>query len=233
MRNAKFAAALIGTIWLAAGHQVAAAGIEPGPWRFVISSPIGDMPFNVDLSRSGEAWTATLINGPERIDAETTTVAGDTLTIAFPSYDSRLSGALDGETLRGAITFNSAHGSVDVPFTARHGEAFRFSPKPTEAKIDLSGTWAVTALAPDGKTATHGIGEFTQNGTAVDGSVIYVNADTRFLNGELSGDTLALSTFDGGYGTLWTAQVQPDGSLKGKSFLMGAGLVTAWSAVRR
>jgi peroxiredoxin len=218
----------------AAGSLAHAADaiVKPGPWRAVIGTPIGELPFNLELAQNGAAWTATLINGPERVDAEITTVAGATLAFEFPSYGSRIAGAVGADgVMTGTIALKRASGPYVVPFTARHGATHRFAADAAPAAGDVSGRWAVTVTSAGG-TATSGIGEWTQTGRLVDGAVIYVNADTRFLHGELNGTELALSTFDGGTGSLWKAVLKPDGSLEGRSFSMVGASVSTWRAVK-
>ncbi|MDX2222637.1 MAG: TlpA disulfide reductase family protein, partial [Rhodospirillaceae bacterium] len=215
-------------------HTVAAAAaqVKPGPWRAVIDTPIGELPFNLDLAQTNGAWVATLINGPERVDAEITTVDGATLAFEFPSYGSRIEGTVGADgVMTGTIALKRSSGPYVVPFTARHGLTHRFVADGAPSSGDVGGRWAVTVTAASG-TATSGIGEWAQAGRLVDGAVIYVNADTRFLHGELNGAELALSTFDGGTGSLWKATLQPDGTLAGQSFSMVGSSVSTWRAVK-
>ena len=59
---------------------------------------------------------------------------------------------------------------------------------------------------------------------------MFFNADSRFLNGELRGDELYLSTFDGGQGSLWVGRRGADGRLVGKTFSLVTNSVSPWEA---
>ncbi|MBM3514836.1 MAG: TlpA family protein disulfide reductase [Alphaproteobacteria bacterium] len=221
-------AALVGSAAGARGATTVAAG----DWRFAIATPIGELPFNVELKNVGSQWIATLINGTERIVAEATSVDGATLTLTFPSYGSVISGTVgDDGKMKGEIRLTRATGPVVLTFAASHGESYRFFPDGPAPAADVGGRWAVTTTAADGNKA-NGLGEWTQKGAAVNGSVIYVNADHRFLTGEMRGSELFLSTFDGGFGTMWRGKLGANGEFSGQSFSMAGNAVSTWIAHR-
>jgi thiol-disulfide isomerase/thioredoxin len=73
------------------------------------------------------------------------------------------------------------------------------------------------------------VGNFTQNGTAVQGSFLTPTGDYRFLNGSLNGDSLFLSTFDGSNAMLFKAVIEADGTLKGAQW-SGVKAYKTWTA---
>jgi peroxiredoxin len=219
---------------LAAAPSVAsAAAFKAGDYRLVAATPLGELPINLKLEQKNGAWTAAYVNGPEVMAAEATTVAGDALTVSFPSYGSRLEAKVDDAgALSGTLIFTRASGSVEVPVTGRAGVSHRFFPDAAKEYAGLNGRWAVTVPASaDGKSAARpGIGEFTQAGNKVHGAIMYVNADTRWLAGEVRGNEVYMSIFDGGTGSLMRATLQPDGTLTGSTLMLVGNLRTDWTA---
>jgi len=211
-----------------------ASAIKPGPWRFVAETATGPLPFLMDITQDGDAWSATFVNGSERVDAEQVTVNNSSLVIAMPSYETEI--ALTAETpdtLSGTIRLTSYTGPVVVPVTGEQGATHRFVENPDLPSVDLTGRWSVTTLGPeDGAEPNSGLGDITQDGTAVEGFWAFNNFDSRTLSGALSGKTLALSYFDGGFGAWWRGEVQPDGTLKGETAGMTRDAPATWTAKR-
>ena len=205
-----------------------AADIQPGDWRLVIKTEIGELPFNLRLDREGGVWRAAFINGADKAAAEAVTVAGDKLTITFPSFGTHIEATLGaGGAVSGTARYERAEGQVTIPFTGKAGESHRFFPKPAAKVGSAHGRWAVTQPEPNG--TRRGVGEFTQTGNVVNGSVIFMNADTRFLSGEMNGDDLYLSTFDGGQGSLWVGRIA-GGKIVGKTYSLVSRVMTPFEA---
>jgi len=213
-----------------------AAAVPAGDYRLVVATPLGELPINLVLSqpsRGADAgWTATFVNGPERMAAESVVVGADGFTVSFPSYGSRLEAKLDARGgVTGRIVFTRASGEVEVPLTGQAGVSYRFFPDAAKDHADLGGRWALSIPSADGKAPPRaGIGEFTQTQGRIHGAVMYVNADTRWLAGEVRGTELYMSTFDGGQGSLWRGTLAPDGTLSGRSFSLVGSLQSAWTA---
>ncbi len=233
-----FSAAVV-TICAAGGYGAedaqaqAQVQVPAGDWRFTFDTAIGELPFNMELTQEGETWTATFINGPERMDAEVTTVARDSLVIEFPSYGSRISGAMfDSDTMQGVVQFSRSTGPVVVPFTAKHGQSHRFFSDTALPSADVDGRWAMTSVAPLSPEPRSGLLELNQNGSVIVGTSMHTEGDSRFLTGVLRGDELYMSTFDGGMGSLWRGTLGVDGTFTGKSFSLTSRSVVEWSAKR-
>jgi thiol-disulfide isomerase/thioredoxin len=160
-----------------------------------------------------------LINGPERTRINEIAVNGDAVTLRMPGFNNRIDAKLEGDTLSGTLLMVKPKGKdQQIPFRARYGDAFRFSPNaegPTEPGApDVSGRWAVTFV--EGGKNTPAIGELKQTGRLVTGTVLTPTGDHRFLAGELQGRELRLSKFDGGHVFLYHATVADDGTLNGQ-----------------
>ncbi|MEQ9447099.1 MAG: hypothetical protein RJS98_16165, partial [Rhodospirillaceae bacterium] len=191
-----------------------------GDWRVIIDTPIGDMPFIMELSVEGEAWQATFINGPERMAAETTTVRGTSVVIEFPSYGHSISGVIikDGQ-MQGTMQFKRPDGYTVVPFTAEHGQSHRFFADTVAPADNLAGRWALTQINSAFSTEPRvGLLELNDDGSVVVGASMVTTGDSRFLTGELRGTELYLSTFYGGGGALWRGTLNEDGTLSGQNY---------------
>lgn len=207
--------------------------VPAGDWRFTFDTPLGEMPFNLDLTQDGERWTAAFINGPERMEAEVTQVLGNSLLIEFPSYGSSVAGAMiDPTTMQGVVRFKRRDGPAVVPFTAKHGLSHRFFADESIAGGDVDGRWELSSwssLSPEPRT---GLLELGQDGTTVTGTSMHTTGDSRFLNGVLRGNELYMSTFDGGTGSFWRGTLNDDGTLSGQSYSLVGRFVADWSAKR-
>lgn len=208
-----------------------AGAAEPGfagSWRVALALPGGSLPFGLEIRQSGGKVSAVLLNPPERLRAETAVIEGDTLTLGFPSYGSRLvlrRGADD--RLRGDAFLLRNTGPVTLAASGERGN-WRFSPRPAPATADFNGRWRLDYGTP----AQRGEASFKQTGTSVSGSVQLPSGDFRYLAGEVSGNRLSLSTFDGNAATLWTATLA-NGRMTGAMFTAtGSKTGTAWTAVR-
>ena len=65
----------------AAGTAAAEAQVRAGMWRVTFATPLGELPFNLELSQGEDAWSAHFINGSERMRAEITRVHAGSLVI--------------------------------------------------------------------------------------------------------------------------------------------------------
>jgi peroxiredoxin len=205
-----------------------------GDWRVVIDTPIGDLPFTLELSNDGEVWQATFINGPERMAAEVTTVRGTSLVIEFPSYGHSVSGVVveDGE-MHGTMQFKRPDGYTVVPFTAAHGQSHRFFADAVAPAENIGGRWALTQINNAYSSEPRiGLLELTDDGSVVAGASMVTTGDSRFLTGELRGRELYMSTFYGGGGALWRGTLNDDGTLSGQNYSLTGQFTADWSAKR-
>ncbi len=214
---------------LALATSALAAPSSPyGVWRVTLDHPGGALPFALEVAKGKAGPVAYLRNPPEKLRVENVSVAGDTITLTFPSYnsrlvlthgaDDRLTGRAEVKRLTGPVTL-AANG-------IRAG--YRFTPAPAKPAADLTGRWLVSYK---GSSTVTGLAQFKQVGNQVSGSVQLPSGDTRYLAGEISGNTLALSTFDGSFSALWKATLA-NGQLSGQQFAATSTSGTNWTAQR-
>jgi len=210
------------------GPAAAAPADLVGRWRLSMDHGGGPLPVGLEVRQTGGRWQAWLLNPPERLAVEQVSVEGDKLVLAFPSYNSTVTLTVAGPgQLTGTAQLIRSTGPVARPVTATRA-TYRFSASPRKPAADLTGRWTVTSGST--KLVT-GLAQFTQKGNLVSGSVQFPSGDTRFLAGELDGDTLRLSHFDGSASGIWTAKLE-NGVLTGGSFGVATVTPTPWTAKR-
>jgi thiol-disulfide isomerase/thioredoxin len=227
----------------ASSSDPAAPGVKSGTYRVVLQSPGGDLPFELDLAHEGAAWAGYLVNGKERLRLNEVAVNGSHMEIKMPGYENRLSADANGEQLQGELVLDKLGGKDQhIPLRAQlFAQPYRFfpessDPESTGGKTDVSGRWSVTFAEDDGKTET-AVGEFTQSRDVVSGTFLTDTGDHRFLTGQVRGDELFLSTFDGAHAFLYKAKIPAQSDLGHPStlegdFWSGSAYHERWSAKR-
>ncbi|MDO7877750.1 TlpA disulfide reductase family protein [Hymenobacter sp. ASUV-10] len=185
-------------------------GLKPGIWRGVLTAQGQEIPFlfEVNTLDNGQKPTVTLRNGAERLKLDEITTAGDSTTIRLGVFDAALVVRADGAgKMKGTWVKYDGKEPYRVPFTATRGEEKLFAvsaAKPTS----FDGTWNVTFKGDDGDSYP-AVGVFEQTGNDVTGTFLTTTGDYRYLAGQVDGNTLKLSTFDGSHAFLFTAHNGP------------------------
>ena len=208
------------------------ASPAPGLWRAWLDSPGGELPFGLILGEENGALTAALVNGEERIPVPEVSLAGDTLTLAAPHYDSSITATLSADRKRLEGRWRKTAGGGDtseLPFHAEHGAAARFTlPTGTVNDADaVAGRWRV-----DFETGEHpAVAELrTGSDGALLGTFLTATGDYRFLAGHFAGNMLRLSCFDFAHAFLFHARLDED-ALTGDFWSRDSWHET-WQAVR-
>jgi peroxiredoxin len=170
-----------------------------GPWRGELASIGGPLPLNftVENGSSNQTFQIKIQNGAESFNLGESYFRGDSLVIPFDLYDSELISAVKANQTLVGFWVKSRNGEVvgRIPFQAKHGSTERFTNlKP--AKINVTGKWDADFWS-DETNHSPGVGVFEQKGNQVTGTFLKPSGDYRFLQGNVSGDSLFLSYFDG------------------------------------
>jgi thiol-disulfide isomerase/thioredoxin len=201
--------------------RAADGNVESGIYRAVLRLPGGELPFGLDLERAGSTWTGYLMNGPERLKLDEVAIEGSHLQIRMPGYENRLTADRHGDQLQGEIVVSKPGGKDQhLPFSAEFNQTYRFFPRPSADHADVSGRWKATFTDDDGKEEA-AVGEFTQSNDVVTGTFLADGGDHRYLAGQVQGNQLYLSTFDGAHSFLYKAQVAPAGDALTGDFWYG------------
>jgi peroxiredoxin len=223
------------TLTLAACNRDAPVAAEPGvkmgTYRVVLKLPSGELPFGLELAKQGSATVGYLINGKERVTLSEIKIDGSHLDIRMPGYETRLSADAKGDQLSGEVYLDKLGGKDQhIPLRATLGEGYRFFANPAAERADMSGRWAVN-LVDDHGNSEFAVGEFTQSNDVLTGTFLTDSGDQRFLAGQVQGDELYLSTFDGAHVFLYKAKLAADGSLSG-DYWSGLAYHEKWTAKR-
>jgi thiol-disulfide isomerase/thioredoxin len=149
----------------------------------------------------------------------------------MPGYENHLSADAKGDQLRGEVVLTKPGGKQQhIALHAQLGQDFRFFDKAASDNADVSGRWSVKFTDDNGKPEL-AVGEFTQSHDVVAGTFLAETGDHRYLAGQVKGDVLYLSTFDGAHAFLYKAIVQSDGTLAG-DFWVGMAFHEHWTGAR-
>ncbi len=198
----------------ACSGQSTPATVKPGVYRAVLKTRGGDLPFGLDIQpTAGDAKTYTVfaLNGNERLAMDPATVQDDSLHIPMALFESELVAKIDGNRLRGVWRRRrTAQQSQTLPFDAQHGVNYRFAPDEKSTTTNLTGKWATDFGSKSGKVDTvNAVGVFDQKGNHLAGTFLTPTGDYRYLDGNVIGDSLFLSCFDGSHVYLFKAKYDP------------------------
>jgi thiol-disulfide isomerase/thioredoxin len=208
---------------LAACHQAdtpapAAASsndVKMGMYRVVLTTPGGELPFGLELKQQDSHPVGYLINGEERLLVGEVRITGSHLEIPMPGYENVLRADAVGNELQGEIFLVKPNDkNQHVPLHATLGDTYRFFGQPARDNADVSGRWAMKLIDDSGAPEAV-VGEFSQSHDVVSGTILTATGDHRYLAGQMKGNELYLSTFDGAHVFLYKAKIAADGSLDG------------------
>ncbi|CAL1517287.1 TlpA disulfide reductase family protein [Chitinophaga sp. MM2321] len=204
-----------------------------GVWQAKLHRADGaDIVFNFEVKDSLGKKVLYVINATDKLLVDDVKVAGDSLFIKMPFFDSEFKAKFTtGEAVEGQWIRHLADKDVSIPFTAKANTADRFVLS-TPSVQNVTGRWVARFASGGDKAPMEAIGEFKQTGDIVHGTFLTTTGDYRFLDGIVDGDTLRMSTFDGSHAYLFTALVNKDSITNGK-FYAGIGDHTEnWTAVK-
>jgi len=198
----------------AATGGAAAPVLAPGPWRGVLATQGQEIPFLFEVKTEAGKPVVYLINkglnGEERLRCEEISSAGDSTTIRLHAFDAALVVRADGPNkLKGTWVKYDSKTPYRVPVTATAGVQKLFSAtKSAEKTGSFGGTWRAT-FRDDSGASYPATGVFTQQGNSLTGTFLTTTGDYRYLSGQVSGQELYLSTFDGSHAFLFKAKNGP------------------------
>jgi peroxiredoxin len=181
-----------------------------GIWRGEIIHIGGALPMNFEVKAGSTTnrFQIQLRNGSERFSLGESYFRGDSLVIPFDLYESELIGKLTKPNQLTGYLVKKRNGipAYRMPFQAIAGSAERFT-KLLPAKVNVQGKWMADFWS-DETNHSPGVGVFTQKGNQVTGTFLKTSGDYRYLQGNISGDSLFLSNFDGSYLMQVRARIQ-------------------------
>lgn len=198
----------------ACSGQSSPATVKPGQYRAILKTPGGELPFGLDIQPNADnpnMYMVFALNGNERLPMDAATLQGDSLHIPMALFESELVAKIAGNLLRGVYRRQRVGQPIQtLPFEAQHGLSYRFTPDGKTAAADLTGKWATTFDSKTGRVDTvNAVGVFDQKGSRLAGTFLTPTGDYRYLDGNVVGDSLFLSCFDGSHLYLFKAKYNP------------------------
>lgn len=199
-----------------------------GQWRFVFEIDEEKLPFTAQIVEENQKLQFYAINGEERIRADEFEVRADSLFIRLPIFNTALIGKLDEGKVTGNYFDYSRKDNYQIPFTAVRDSTTRF-PVTSNPTQNVAGKWKVE-FSPGSDNEYPALGVFEQDGNRAFGTFLTTTGDYRYLEGNVSGDSLMLSCFEGSHVFLFRAKV--DGNRIEGDFWSGNHWQENWVAQR-
>ena len=202
-----------------------------GTWRVALTVPGGELPFLMEIRPDESGVAATVINGDQRIETRDVYLPGNSVVINFAVFNSRIDASIERGMLVGSLSFVREEGKRHViPLRAHRGVTDRFSRDNDPPTIDVTGRWEVVFRSRSGDL-TNAVGEFEQNGNKLTGTFLTRTGDYGHLAGNVHGNRIWLSCFDGYHLFLFYAEVDAQGVMRGDLF-SGLHRQETWTGVR-
>ncbi|MGB0917174.1 MAG: TlpA disulfide reductase family protein [Flavobacteriales bacterium] len=199
-----------------------------GMWRVSMDLGGTSLPFHAEIMDDNGKLQCYAINGDERIRADEFLVRGDSFFIRLPIFNTELIGLQEGDKISGFYHDYSRKGDYKMPFVGYKTDKTRFNVS-SEPTINVAGKWKVE-FSPGSDNEYQAIGLFEQDGNKAYGTFLTTTGDYRFLEGNVSGDSLFLSCFDGSHAFLFKAKV--DGDKIMGDFWSGSHWQENWTGTR-
>jgi peroxiredoxin len=207
------------------------AELKTGTWRAVILTAGGDLPFGLDIRKEGETYAVLVINGDEKLKMDQSFLKDDSLHIPMEIFDSEIVAKVEGDKMTGYWKkMRSDFTFVSGKFSAEYGKNYRFAETSNAPQAALADKYSVLFLSADKKDSTQSVGVFQTKGSQVQGSFLTTTGDYRYLAGDIVGDSLKLSCFDGTHAFLFKAKIDGDNLTGG--FWSGVSGYESWTATK-
>src|ERR1044071_8370342 len=121
----RFYALLTAFLMTACQSQKETVTLKPGTWRGIIHMQDQELPFTFRVTNDSGKYRAYLQNAGEEILLDEITITGDTVEMHLHIFDASLKAKIDGHKLTGTFVKYYAM-QTNIPFTAMHGDNFRF-----------------------------------------------------------------------------------------------------------
>ena len=182
-----------------------------------------NLPFILEQGEDIHGARFYVVNGKEKIPLIKKNTPNDSVHLAFREMDSYLVFKMDSsKNLRGYWKNNIKN--QRIPLSGLYNDSIRFPATNTSIPAKLSNKYQVSFSTKDDPWPA--VGLFEQNGKNVSGTFLTETGDFRFLSGNVYGNELYLSCFDGSHAFLFTAKINGE-ALLGR-FYSGTSYRTDW-----
>ena len=190
---------------LASGAQT--APLE-GRWRGALDLATAVLPFELQVTRTGDRLLATLCNGP-RCDTEASVLQrGDSIVFDIADYAATISAVRRGDSLVGMYRNVGNRGPRAIPFRASRGSWPRSS-----GPAALLGSWDAW-FSTDGRKSPR-VFELRNGSQGLEAAYLANSGDYGLFWGGAQGDSFHVGRFDGTFVFLLEGRLEGD-SLRGR-----------------
>ncbi len=220
---------LLFSILLTTGNS-AFARMAAGSWRGVLQlNDSTELPFLFDVSYKDDAMKLVVHNGPENLEVRAIRQTGDSVSWKMPFFESRFYCVQNGSKAISGVWLNpNTEGMKRTPFRAVHGIKTRFEiPESRFTSPDFGGNWQIVIEAGK-QDSMPARGLFEQKGNLLNGTIISVRGDYRYLEGYAWGNTFKLCGFDGGHAFVFAGAITNTDSLNA-GFWFGVHNFLKWT----
>lgn len=180
-----------------------------GTWRATIKTAGGELPFQLVLVKNKDLTKYSVVanNGKEELALDSAFYQNDSLHIPIDIFDAEIVAKVGERKMQGYWKrFVGGTKYLTSDFTAEWGDTERFRAPKNQKSSDINGTWETVFVSEPSKDTTVSVGIFEQIGNKVTGTFLTTTGDYRYLDGQMDGDSLMLSTFDGTHLFLFKAK---------------------------
>jgi thiol-disulfide isomerase/thioredoxin len=190
--------------------------VKLGQWRATIQRSGYELPFGLEIiPKTAGKFGVLALNGTEKLALDDAYFEKDSLHIPMSMFDSELVVKVSDSQMNGSWKKRRNGIWVSVlPFKAEFGYDYRFTKNKTASTQNISGKWATYFYKPNGDS-TFAVGILSQTNTKLSGTFLTSTGDYRFLAGDVQGDSLFLSCYDGSHVYMFRAAVSKDGQIRG------------------
>jgi thiol-disulfide isomerase/thioredoxin len=201
--------------------------LESGRWHAEIQlNDSTNLPFILHVMGD----SIIIENAEERVKMDVLSTADDSILLHFPLYDSEVRIASLGPIATGEY-INHAKSSNNVFFFRCIKEpSYRCFMDPKPPATNLTGRWRLAFEDEEGVDEKN-VMLLEQKGNKLTGSVLTTTGDHRYLDGEITGNRIQLSTFNGAFAFLYTGSISNDSTVSGE-FYSGHTGHAKWTARR-
>lgn len=203
--------------------------LKTGIWRATIRIQGKQLPFTLTVDRDkADQYQLTIHNAEEKIVLDDPSFRNDSLFVDFQTFDAGFRAAIRHDSLIGEFIIHYAD-NYRLPFVAVAGQSHRFAVETTTPPtVDFSGKYDVQFF--NEKNTVSAMGVIAQQGSLATGTFLTPTGDYRYLEGNVVGDTLWLSAFDGNHLFIFNAVMRGD-TLQGTQWL-GRARNRPWMGIR-
>lgn len=225
---------VISFVFIASFANAQVPSLKYSTYRAVIHRPdSNEIVFNFQPKKENGKTVLYVINDKERLRVTDVRQKKDSLFFDMPFFESSFFTKINKD---GSLSGNWVKGTTREPqhfnFGATPGQPYRFLPKNGNARINISGKWAVQFKNTLNGREYKAVAIFKQQQNKLTGTFLTPSGDYRYLEGIVTGDSLKLSTFDGSHAYYFRGKIENENTIREADYFSGYAARLKWTAVK-